>query len=253
MLSVERKDHILDYLKNNEFARLNDLAKELNTSESTVRRDLEYLQKRGLLERIHGGVRNLSGKEEAGNLTFFGEQINFNKEEKSKIADAAANLVKNGETIIIDVGTTAYYFAERLKNRDIQVVTNSLPVVNLLSDSKVDLIVVGGNLNSKVGIFLSAMTEEIFNKIHADKLFMGVGGIDEEIVTNSNMLLVGIQKIMMKISSEVILLADHTKFDRKALNYLADLTSIDNLVTDSKVPPRYKNLCREKGVNLIIS
>lgn len=253
MFQEERREKVVEYIKNSGYMEISKLAQELGVSGSTIRRDLDFLQESGLLKRIHGGAGKISGKENEMSFTFFREQINRNKEEKLKIAKAASELVEDGETVILDSGTTTYFLAEQLKNKNIQVVTNSLPVINLLAESNVDLIAIGGNLYPNTGVFLSLLTEDTFRQINADKLFMGVGGIDEEQITNRNMLLVGIQKVMMTISKEIIVIADHTKFDKKVLNHLTDISSVNRIITDSEVPEKYKNICKKKEVLLTIS
>jgi DeoR family transcriptional regulator, fructose operon transcriptional repressor len=248
MLVDERRDLIADYIKSNEYASIEELAQKLDISESTIRRDLELLEKSGVLERVHGGAKKAVGLEKAMSFTFFKDQININKEEKKRIAQFAAGLVNSGDIVIIDSGSTAYYVAEQLKNKDIQVVTNSLPAINSLAESRVDLVVVGGNMFAKAGVLLSSLTEELLNKINADKLFLGVGGIFQTQITNNNMLLVGVQKAMMEISREIIVVADHTKFNKKALNYLADISSVQHIITDTQAPEEYRDICRERNV-----
>lgn len=248
MFSEKRKSIIAEYIKNNEYARISELAEKLNISESTIRRDLELLEKDGVLQRVHGGAKKTNGLEKAMSFTFFTEQVNIHKEEKKRIAEFAASLVKDGESAIIDAGSTAYYVAEQLKNRNIKVITNSLPAINLLAESRVDLIVIGGNLFPEAGVFLSSLTEEMLRKINADKLFLGVGGIFQTRITNNDMLLIGVQKVMMEISREIIVVADHTKFDKKALNQLADISSVQHIITDSEAPEEYRKICEEKNV-----
>jgi DeoR family transcriptional regulator, fructose operon transcriptional repressor len=248
MLLEKRRELITGYLKNNEYARIDELAKELAVSESTIRRDLELLEKECLLERIHGGAKKPNGLENNMSFTFFREQINTCKEEKRKIAEFAASLVKNGETVIIDAGSSAYYVAEQLRNKSIQVITNSLPAINLLADSSVELVVPGGSLFSKAGVLLSSLTEEILGKLNANKFFMGVGGIFQNQITNVNMLLVDVQKIMMGISKETIIVADHTKFNKKSLYQVADISSVQQIITDSATPKEYKAICTQNNV-----
>jgi DeoR family transcriptional regulator, fructose operon transcriptional repressor len=252
MLTEKRRNIVADYIKNNEYARIEELSKKLNVSGSTVRRDLEMLEKSGLLERVHGGARKPAGMEKAMSFTFFNEQMNLEKEEKKRIAGCAADMVKEGEIVIIDAGSTGYYIAEQLKNKDIHVITNSLPAINVLVDSKVDLVAIGGSLYSNAGVFLGALAEDMLKGVNADKLFMGVGGIYQNQITNRNMLLVGVQRIMIDISKEIIVVADHTKFDKKALCQVSDISCVDRIITGEGVPDEYKAICRKNKVVLDI-
>lgn len=252
MLNAQRMDEILNLVEQRKFVTVSELTKIFKVSEMTIRRDLKKLYETNLIERTFGGAKRISNN--VANFTFFQEQINCNKKEKVRIARSAADMVKDGETVIIDGGTSAYYVAEQLRNKNIQVVTHSLPVINFLSEfSNIELVSVGGILYAKAGVFLSSLTEGIFKQINADKLFMGVGGIDGEQITNQNMLLVETQKVMMSVSKEIIVVADHTKFGKRALNYLGEISCVHRIITDSKVPQQYKVICKKNKILLTVA
>ncbi len=145
MLTAERRQKIMGLLTAKPFWRLDDMAKRLGTSVSTVRRDINTLQEEGIAKRTHGGVMFLG---ERSALPYFHDRQAVMAEEKKLIAKFAASLVEEGETVIIDGGTTPYQVAVALREKNIQVVTNSLPVANLFADSQnVQLVSTGGVLH----------------------------------------------------------------------------------------------------------
>lgn len=231
VLSIQRRNEIIALLSRHTFYNLNQLAQDLGVSISTARRDLDDLESEGLVKRTHGGVMLLG---ERNALPVFNDRQSVMSAEKAAIGKKAADIVEDGDTIIIDGGTTPYQVALYLQQRKVQIITNSLPVANLFADStNVQLISTGGTLYPGTGVYLGPYAENMLKNVRAQKAFIGVAGISPEGFYNSNALLVETEKRMLEAASEIYVVADHTKFERRALAYFCDFTPITALITDT--------------------
>jgi DeoR family fructose operon transcriptional repressor len=231
MLSPQRRNKIIDLLSEHTFYGLSQLAQDLGVSISTARRDLDNLEREGLAKRTHGGVVFLGDKNA---LPFLADRQFTMAVEKAAIGKRAAALIEEGDTIIIDGGTTPYQVALHLQQKSVQVITNSLPVANLFADStNVQLISTGGSLYPGTGVYLGPYAENMLKNVRAQKAFIGVAGITEEGLYNSNALVVETEKRMLDAASEVYVVADHTKFERRALAYFCDFNPITAIITDA--------------------
>lgn len=234
---------------------LETLAAELRVSSSTIRRDVENLEKRGLVTRTHGGVI-WSGETSvaAPGPDAFDQRLAILVQPKQRIARMARNLVRAGDTILLDGGTTTLYFAQELVGQQLQLVTNSLPIANLFSDDEhVELVVVGGLLYPRYGVLLGPTAEHALESIHTKTLFFSAAGIHEGAIYNQNLLLVQSERRMLERAQQVVLLADHSKFGRQALNRLCSLEEVDVIVTDQPVPPEHESAIRNAGCQLLIA
>ena len=242
MIISERKQHIINLLTVKSFYKLEALAEKLDTSISTIRRELNDLQQEGIVKRTHGGVLFL-GKKEA--LPLFHDRHNSMLKEKKAIGKRAADLVEDGDTIIIDGGTTPYQVALNLQDRKIQVVTNSLPVANLFADSgNVQLVSTGGTLYPGTGVYLGPHANNTLKNIRAQKAFIGVAGITEKGLFNSNALVVETERLIMEAASEVYVVTDHTKFARYALSLLCDFSKVTGIITTQEALNNHENISR---------
>jgi DeoR/GlpR family transcriptional regulator of sugar metabolism len=250
MLLQERRQHVLDLISRKGFATLMELAQTLEVSESTLRRDLAFWQQKGLLKRIHGGAM-FTG--ESGSLPPLEERSEKQLAEKQAIARAAAERIQDGDSILIDGGTTTLELARLLVNRPLQVVTNSLPIAQLFANSReTDLIVLGGYVYPKTGVALGPLLIRMLEDVHVQQMVMSVHGITAKGLFNSNMLLVESERHMMRRADEVVVLADHTKFGKQALAHLCELGAIDTLIGDAGVAAEHRQMVDEAGVQMII-
>ncbi|HEX3357990.1 MAG TPA: DeoR/GlpR family DNA-binding transcription regulator, partial [Tepidisphaeraceae bacterium] len=162
MLIPERQSRLKELLGRRGMADLDTIAAELGVSQSTVRRDVEMLQQAGLVERTHGGVVWIGEKTAGGTRPYaFDQRMSYHVDVKRQIAKAAKKLVQPGQTVLIDGGTTTFYFAQELLGITLQLVTNSLPIANLfLNDENVELILTGGLMYPRYGVLLGPMAEE---------------------------------------------------------------------------------------------
>lgn len=234
---------------------MDTLAAELGVSSSTVRRDIESLERGGIVKRTHGGVIWVGDtKTTATSRPYaFDQRMGYQNDAKIAIARAARSLVSPGQTVLIDGGTTTFYLAQELLGQPLQLVTNSLPIANLfLNDEQVELILTGGLMYPRYGVLLGPTTESILATIHTKTLFLSVAGIYENALYNQNLLLVQSERRMMEQAQEVVLLADSSKFGQQALSRLGDLTEIDVVVSDQALAQPHRDAVQSAGCRLII-
>lgn len=253
MLTQERRNIIRRTIEEKGSVKVTDLAKKFDVSCMTIRRDLMALSERGYIERIHGGAFALNdgfGPMEQS----ISQRINFHTQEKRAIASAAAKLIKPGETIYISAGSTTYWLAQNLIYRNkLTVVVNSLIIAKLLSTSKyLEVIVAGGFLRKGELSLVGYPTEKYLQDIHVDKVFMGVNGIDpEEGITSLNAQELITDRAILKLSRNVIVVADHTKFGAVASGRVGPLAMIKTIVTSNLVPTHVINAITRQGVEVI--
>jgi DeoR/GlpR family transcriptional regulator of sugar metabolism len=250
MQAEERQHRIEAYLQRVEFASLEELAKHVNASPSTVRRDLSLLEAAGTLRRTHGGARVAAPRTDE---FVFSTRDTHQLAEKESIGRACAEVIRAGQTVIIDAGTTAFHVARHLEGKTLQIVTNSLPVANhFASAQRVEVVVSGGVIYPRLGVLVGPLAVEAFSKIHADVAVMGAGGITLDGVSNSHGLLIEIQRAMINAASRVILCLDHSKFNRQSVSHLCDLDAVDVVVTDKDAPLELVEALRSRGLEVIL-
>jgi len=251
VLVQERRQHVLDLVTRQGFATLNHLAQNLSVSESTLRRDLDYWQGRGLVKRIHGGAM-FTGDGTA--LQPLEERSGQQLREKQAIAQAAASLIRDGDAVLIDGGTTTLELARLLVGRPVQVVTNSVPIAQLFSNcTETDLVMLGGYVYPKTGVAVGPLLMRMLEDIHVHRLLISVSGITSKGMFNSNMLLVESERAMMRRADEVVVLADHTKFNRQALAHLCTLNDVDTMIADTGLPQNVRPWLSEAGIRLLLA
>jgi DeoR/GlpR family transcriptional regulator of sugar metabolism len=174
--------------------------------------------------------------------------------EKRAIGASAARLVADGETVLLDGGTTTFEVARHLVGRSVQVVTNSLPIAHLLAgDRKVDLTLIGGYVYPRTGVALGPLAIQFLNSVHARRLIMSVAGITERGFFNSNTLLVETELQMLRTVDEAIVVADHTKFGQQSLAFLCGLGEVHKLVADAGLSGEHRQMVKEAGIELVIA
>jgi DeoR family fructose operon transcriptional repressor len=251
MQAEERQHRIETYLQRVEFASLEELARQVGASASTVRRDLTLLEANGTLRRTHGGARVVAPRSDE---FAFSARDTHQLVEKEAIGRAAAELIQARETVIVDAGTTAFHVARHLDNKTLQIITNSLPVANhFASAQKIEVVVSGGVIYPRLGVLVGPLAVEAFTKIHADVAIMSAGGITVDGVTNSHALLIEIQRAMIQAAQRVIFCLDHTKLGRKSVSHLCELDCIDVVVTDDSAPAEVVSSLRQQGLEVIVA
>lgn len=251
MTAEERQKRIEIYLQQVEFASLEELARHVSASVSTVRRDLTLLEVSGSLKRTHGGARVIAPPSDE---FLFSARDTHQLTEKEVIGKACAQLIQPNQSVILDAGTTVYHVARYLEEKTPHVITNSLPVANLYAAAnRLEVVVSGGVIYPRLGVLVGPLAVESFTKIHADVAIMSGGGIAPEGVSNSHGLLIDIQRAMINAAQKVIFCFDHTKFGRQSVLPLCGLECIDAIVTDSGAPGDLVELLRTKGIEVVVA
>ena len=252
MKAAERQIRIRQMLEVKDFVGLETLCRELGASESSIRRDLDLLQKQEVLRRVYGGAVPAQASQTD---TYEFNSFKFQHgDEKSRIAKVAAGLISDGQTVVLDGGSTVAEVARELVGRRLHVVTNSLPIADELLESRtIELTLTGGYLDPRLRVMLGPFCEEMLSAVRADVLIMGIGSISEAGLSNNNTLVVGSERKMIEISKRVIVVTDHTKFDRGAMIPLAPIDVVDIVVTDHELAPEYRQMLKAHCVELLLA
>lgn len=247
----DRRTRLIDIIRVQGFAALEELVRELGVSESTVRRDLDALEEQGVAKRTHGGVLYSGGMPR---LTEFDDRQPTNWAAKRAIAARAAEIIDDGETVLLDGGTTTYEVARLLVGRSLQVVTNSLPVANLFaSESRTDLVLLGGYVSPRTGVCLGPYANELLSRLHVTTTVLSAAGISMEGLFNAHLLLAETEQAMLRAAGRCIVVADSSKFGRKSLTLVAGLEAVNAVVSDDGLSQEWRDFVTQAGANLIIA
>jgi DeoR/GlpR family transcriptional regulator of sugar metabolism len=247
----ERQHRISEFLQKVEFASLEEIARHVEASISTIRRDVSLLEITGSVRRTHGGARVVVPRSDE---FAFSARDTHQLAEKEAIGRACAELISPNQSVILDAGTTVYHVARYLESKVPQIVTNSLPVANLFaSANRLEVVLSGGVIYPRLGVLVGPLAVEAFKKIHADIAIMSAGGLSLEGITNSHGLLIDIQRAMIEGAQKVIFCFDHTKFGRKSVLPLCDLECVDVVVADAAAPPDLVEELRKRQIQVVIA
>jgi len=252
MNAAIRQLRIRQMVESQEFVDLETLTRELEASESSVRRDLASLEAEGVLKRVYGGA--MAAQASATHLLDFAWQSSRMGDEKQRIATLAAGLVEDGQTVLLDGGSTVALVARELSNRALHVMTNSLPIADILADARqIEVTLTGGYLYPRLRVMVGPLCEQMLSAVSADVLIMGIGGVTEAGFSNNNTLVVGPERRMIEVSRKVIVVTDHTKFGRAAMIPLAPLDMADVVVSDAALEPRYRQMLEANAVQVLLA
>lgn len=253
MSSMKQAHRILEVQElfaKQEFVSIDELCSRFNSSKSSIRRDLIELEAKNVLRRVHGGAISLQTRDD---VMDFGHLSTSCHEEKLRIGVAAEKLVEDGQTVILGGGSTVVEVARRLSDRPIQIVTNSLPVAQIFWDSKqAEVILTGGYLYPRLGVQLGPICEKMLAGVSADVLIMGIRGITEAGISDSNSLIVESLRAMIRAVRKVVIVADHSKFGRDALIRVASLHEIHQVVSDRELPVNFRKILEEHHVSCLL-
>jgi DeoR/GlpR family transcriptional regulator of sugar metabolism len=234
-------------------ATVTELCEAFDVSEATVRRDLDELASDGMLRRVHGGAERLTP--ETPEPPIFHRAHEY-PHLKDNIGKAAAELVADGETVFLGSGSTVLAVAQHLKSRrSLTVITNSLPVINLLANGpNISLIVPGGLLRHSEQSLIGHITEQAIKELRADKVIMGIRAVHiERGLTNEYLPETMTDRAIVRLSNEIILVADHTKFNKVAAALVAPITVVQTVVTDSQISPEKVRELRRIGIDVVVA
>jgi DeoR/GlpR family transcriptional regulator of sugar metabolism len=247
---AQRQIRIRELLEEREFVDLETLCRELEASESSVRRDLAALESARVIKRVHGGALAVQPR---GHLLDYGWQRDRQRSEKHRIGERAAALIGDDETVILDGGSTVAAAAEFLVDRTVRVITNSLAIVRILHDARnAEVTLTGGYLFPRLEIVLGPLCEHSLAAMAADVLIMGIGGATAEGFSNNNTLVVGSERKMIEVARRVIIVADSSKFGRPAMTPLAPLDVADMVVSDTGLEPAHRAMLEAAGIEVVL-
>ena len=252
-IPVQRQKVITEYLEKNQTVTIRQAADLCGVSEATARRDLDELANLGIMERTHGGAVIHRG---AGFEEFHSQKMQVMVPEKTKIAREAVKMIKEGDCIFLDSGTTTFMLAQQLQNiRKLTVVTNNLDIAYTTKlDTSSTMIVTGGIRRDGFSVLVGDIAEEFIRRLYVDIAFVGADAISvKNGIFNSNFMEIGIKKSMIASGKKKVLLADHSKFGQKALAKVCSIEEMDVIVTDGGIDEESARYVRTKGINLIIS
>ncbi len=251
MFTEERQNLILQILKKNGAVTTSRLVSEFGVSMETIRRDLLNMERQHLLKRVHGGAVTIGEMKEVLSLSARTHEL---EKEKRQLSLAAVELVEENDIIGIDAGSTAYFFAEALKERfrHLTVVTYSMDVFLLLQDTDFDIILCGGNYLKSENCFYGPLALDAFKKLYIKKSFVFPSAVSLQhgICIYSTEIYILLQN-MMQSSEQVYILADSSKFEKQAMLCLDEMKKEYIYVTDCCLSAELKQLYKENGLEFI--
>ncbi len=251
--TVERRGIILEQLNSKGQVNVADLSKTLGVSEVTIRNDLANLEKKNLLVRARGGAL----KSVRIGLDFeLSEKGKKHLKEKQLIGKTAATLVKDGDTIVLDSGTTTFEVAKNLTSfNDLTIITNAINIARMMADyENLRIVMPGGFLRKKSLSLVGAHAEDAFRNYYCDKLFLAVDGFDTTHgLSTPNVEEAHINKVMIEISHQVIVVADSSKFLSRSFAFICGLDEIDVVITDENILKEDKRILENANIKVMIA
>ncbi|MBK5443051.1 MULTISPECIES: DeoR/GlpR family DNA-binding transcription regulator [unclassified Peribacillus] len=252
MLPLERQKKIIELLTIKKVMKIAELTEELKVSIETLRRDLNFLTKQGKIEKIYGGVKLV--KSQFGESTI-DERMFSQLKEKEMIAQKCSEYINDGDCIYIDSGSTTYQIANYIKQKKkLTVITSSIPVVNELINSDIELLIIGGKVRQNEQSIVAFDYLFNFSELNISKAFICASGITiEKGISDYNLDEANTRKKIIELSKEVYVAADSTKFGKDVTIGIASLDKIDYIITDHHLHKDFINTYKETNTNLIIS
>ena len=248
MLNEERRRAILELVNQDGRVLVKELAEKFGTSQITIRKDLELLNSNGQVHRTHGGALTV----ESGALVdpTLREKEKLHRKEKLRIAEAAARMVQEGESVLLDSGTTTTAVARALRDfRHLTVITNAVNIAAELSGTQVEVILTGGIVRKNSFSLVGPLAEETLRQLSADILFLGVDGFDTRVgLSTPNLLEAKVNKVMVEVARKTVAVCDSSKFGRRAMSTIVPVTAVHHVVTDKHIGKGDLSNLKETGV-----
>ncbi|MFF2093596.1 DeoR/GlpR family DNA-binding transcription regulator [Paenibacillus sp. NPDC058174] len=247
MLVAERYEKIVQLVNERSSIRVSELSELCGVTEETIRRDLDRLEQAGRLRRSHGGA--VSVREQQPETPYAEREI-MHAEEKKRIAQEALSFIQPNDRILLDASSTAWYMASNLPDIPLTVLTNSIKVaVELSGKEKIEVISTGGLLASRSLSYVGPLAERSLDAYYVNKLFLSCKGVHlEKGISESNELQARIKHKMIGIADQVILLADASKFGVQAFTHVADLSDVNAIITDRRIPDAIAAQLKERDI-----
>lgn len=249
-----RREKIITLLKDKGSVQVNDLSILFNISSVSIRKDLKFLDQRGIATRVYGGAFLNTINNKAIEVRESIKQ-KLNADKKCNIALAAADLIEPGDSIILDSGTTTSQIALLIKDIDnVTAITNDLNIIDIIASyADTELVVLGGKLRRKGMFFYGSQTEKALESLHADKVFLGIDGFHlEKGITTHFESEATLNALMCTATTEVIVVTDSSKFNKICLHKICNISNITKLITDSGITDTYKDSLTQLGIDVIV-
>lgn len=242
MLNIERKNSILELLKQKEVVKLQEIVELLNISEATARRDLASLEKKELIKRVHGGaiLNNSLDTTKDFNIQY---RKNLNKDEKEKIAKFAASFIERDSYIFLDAGTTTLCMIKYLKNLNVKVVTNGLNLIDELEKYKIESYLVGGKIKSKTSCTVGFSAAQYIKTFNFQYAFIGVNALNLDGYSTPDFEEALVKSEAINKSINTLFLCDHSKIGKSSFTIFSTLDK-GTLITDKPLSKEYKNIIK---------
>ena len=252
LLIDERRQHILSLVQNEGRVLVAELSRSLGISQITIRKDLEHLHGKGLVQRTHGGALRIQSS--ALFDPTLQEKQKQHSQEKQRIAAAAAAMVEEGQCVLLDSGTTTTAVAHALKRfSQLTIITNAVNIAAELASTDFEVILVGGSLRRNSFSLVGPLAEDVLHEMQTDIVFLGVDGFDPEVgVTTPNFLESRVNRAMVKAARRVVAVCDSTKFKRRSLSRIVPPSEIHCVITDRDLPPETAVALRAQNIEVIL-
>jgi DeoR family transcriptional regulator of aga operon len=229
-----------------------DLAKHFHTSQITIRKDLEVLHSHGAIQRTHGGALPV----QSGALLdpTLREKEKLHRKEKLRIAAAAAKLVEEGQSVLLDSGTTTTAIARALKgSKRLTVITNAINIAAELAGTQIEVILTGGTLRPNSFSLVGPLAEQTLRQLSADVLFLGVDGFDTRAgLFTPNLLEAQVNRAMVQVARKTITVCDSSKFSRRSLCNIMPPSAVHQVITDKQISKSDLQALRDAGVEVML-
>jgi DeoR family ulaG and ulaABCDEF operon transcriptional repressor len=254
MLEPERWQLILSQVRSRGVMRVSELIKKTGASPATLRRDVCKLAELGHIRRIHGAIEAIDPRFQAQLATrSFGLGRVSHADRKLQLAKAASELCADGESIILNAGSTIWFMAEFLRHRRMQIMTNSFPIAQeLIANSGNRIVLPGGEIYREQGIILSPFDEDAIQHFTASKMFMSCHSISVKGIIEGDPLIARAEAKLLSRADRLIVVADSSKFELRGSMAVCQLSRVHTLITDDSAPPSMLDLIRAHGVNVIV-
>jgi DeoR/GlpR family transcriptional regulator of sugar metabolism len=253
MIAIQRKEKILELIKEDGAAKVIDLARIFKVTEVTIRQDLEKLEKGGLITRGHGGAYLKDVESQVRSVSLMHQE---NMDKKAMIAERCLGFIESGDTIILDSGSTTTELAKRLKGmKNLTVITNALNIALMLgAESGIEVIVTGGEFKPPTLSLTGQKAADFFKGLNVQKLFLATAGISLKAgLTYPSISDIVVKKAMIDAAETTYLLADSTKIGKSAFASLGALSLIDCIITDIGIEEKHKQVFQDNEIELIIA
>lgn len=252
MLNEERRRAILDLLSRQGRVLVPDLSRHFATSQVTIRKDLDVLHAHGMLHRTHGGA--LPSRDGALEDPTLREKEKLHRQKKLRIAESAASMVREGQVIILDSGSTTTAIARALRSfQNLTIITNAVNIAAELAGTAIEVILTGGTLRKNSFSLVGPIAEETLRHLSADLFFLGVDGFDVHYgLSTPNLLEAEVNRAMVEVAKHTVAVCDSTKFGRRSLSIIIPISALREVITDREVPKSDLSVLKQARIEVTL-